>query len=116
MQIVIDIPDKEFGIEIYDKFQDFFNRLKVETKAHLISNTNLVCGAYELETIDMFLKAFNNDTPLPKGHGRLIDISDIEPMSYTVDGGDYYDDYKAIDWEDIEKAPTIIEAESEEEK
>lgn len=52
--------------------------------------------------------------PLPKGHGQLIDISDIEPMSYTVDGGDYYDDYKAIDWEDIENAPIIIEAESEE--
>ena len=64
------------------------------------------------------MNAVANGTLLPKGHGRLIDISDIEPMSYTVDGGDYYDDYKAIDWEDIEKAPTIIEAdtaESEEE-
>lgn len=66
IELVIKIPDKEFGIEIYDKFQDFFSRLKAEIKAHLISNTNLVCGAYELETIDMFLKAFNNSTLLPK--------------------------------------------------
>ena len=58
--------------------------------------------------------AIKNGKPLPKGHGQLIDISDIEPMSYTVDGGYYYDDYKAIDWEDIEKAPIIIEAEREE--
>ena len=50
---------------------------------------------------------------LPKGHGRLIDINDIEWAKYTVDGGDYYDDHQAIDWDDIEKAPTIIAAESE---
>ena len=72
------------------------------------------CKAQE-DAIEIQL-AVANGIPLPKGHGRLIDISDIEPMNYTVDGGDYYDDYKAIDWEDIEKAPIIIEAESEEEE
>ena len=77
MQIVIEIPDKEFGIDINDKFQDFFNRLKAETEHHLKDNTNLVCGNYELETIDMFLEAFKNVTPLPKGHGELKDMDDI---------------------------------------
>lgn len=76
MKITIDIPEKEFGIEISDKFQDFFSRLKAEIKARLISGTDLVCGAYELETIDMFLKAFNDCTPLPKVHGRLIILSE----------------------------------------
>lgn len=58
IELVIKIPEKEFGIDINDKFQDFFNRLKVEIKEHLITNTSLVCGAYELETVDMFLNAF----------------------------------------------------------
>lgn len=65
MQIVIDIPEKEFGIEIADKFQDFFKRLEVETKEHMISGTNLLCGAYELETIQMLMQALANGTPLP---------------------------------------------------
>lgn len=111
MKIVIDIPEKEFGIDIDDKFKDFFTRLRVEINGHLISNTNLVCGAYELETVDMFLKAFNDSAPLPKGHGRLIDISDIEWAKYQKE--ENYIDYEVIDWEDIEKAPTIIEADKE---
>lgn len=111
MQIVIDIPEKEFGVDIDNKFQDFFSRLKAEIKAHLITNTNLVCGAYELETIDMFLEAFNNGTPLPKGHGRLIDIGDIEWAKYHVEKN--YMDYECIDWDDINNAPTIIEADKE---
>lgn len=73
MQIIIDIPEEEFGIDINDKFQDFFQRLRVEIKEHLISGTGLVCGAYELETIEMFLNAFANSITLSKGHGDLID-------------------------------------------
>lgn len=91
MQIVIDIDEK------------YYTDIKNSER----------CGNY---SVLYALDAIRNGTPLPKGHGRLIDISDIEPMSYTVDGGDYYDNYKAIDWEDIENAPTIIEAESEDNK
>lgn len=80
MQIVIDIPEEEFGIDIDDKFKDFFSRLKVEIKQHLMTNTSLVCGAYELETIEMFLNAFNNGTPLPKGHGDLIDRNELKKV------------------------------------
>ena len=109
MQIVIDISDKEFGIDIDDKFQDFFSRLKAEIKAHLITNTNLVCGAYELETIDMFLKAFNNGTLLPKGHGRLIDADEIHFESREFDT---YEDYSRA-FDAIDYAETIVEAESE---
>lgn len=58
MQVLIKIPEKEFGVDIADKFQDFFKRLQVETENHLKSHTNLVCGSYELETIEMFLNAF----------------------------------------------------------
>ena len=78
MQIVIDIPEKEFGIEIENKFQDFFKRLEVETKKHMISGTNLLCGAYELETIQMLMQALAKGTPLPKGHGKLFDENKIK--------------------------------------
>lgn len=64
IELVIKIPEKEFGIDINDKFQDFFKRLRTEIKEHLISNTELVCGAYELETIEMFLSAFANATSI----------------------------------------------------
>jgi hypothetical protein len=69
MQIVINVPEKEFSAEIEDRFQDFFKRFEAETKEHLITNTSLLCGTYELETIKMFLDAFkkmeiitNNET------------------------------------------------------
>ena len=42
-------------------------------------------------------KAVKNGTPLPKGHGRLIDADEL-----PID----------IEWDDIEKAPTIIKADN----
>lgn len=98
MQIVIEIPEKEFATEIEEKFQDFFKRLEVETKEHMINGTNLVCGTYELETIEMFLNAFKNATPLPKEHGRLIDAKDV--------------DNHIIGSVDLRDCPTIIEADA----
>ena len=54
-------------------------------------------------------EAVRNGTPLPKGHGRLIDadainLKDISP----VDGFSVY----GATAEDIDLTPTIIEAES----
>lgn len=82
MQLVIDIPE-EFGIEIENRFQDFFKRLETETKNHMISGSNLVCGAYELETIDMFLKAFNSGTPLSKTIDGLKELSKDHRHNYV---------------------------------
>ena len=39
----------------------------------IISNKFGLSGNYEVETIDMLTEAFLKATPLPKGHGRLID-------------------------------------------
>lgn len=75
MKLEIDIDEKEFGIDIENKFQDFFKRLQAEIQSRLISNDTLVCGVYELETIEMFLTAFKNATieqELKKGHWRKI--------------------------------------------
>lgn len=109
MKIVIDIPEKEFGIDIDDKFKDFFTRLRVEINGHLISNTNLVCGAYELETIDMFLKAFSNSVSLPKGHGDLIDRNDLLECT-DINESAYI---PVINRYEIITAHTIIEADKE---
>ena len=46
-----------------------------------------------------------NGTPLPKGHGRLIDVSDLIPDSDYEDGMFY-----AVSVGAINGAPTIIEA------
>lgn len=67
MQIIIDVLEKEFGIDIKDKFQDFFKRLETETREHINNDTELLCGAYELETIDMFLDVFKEMRIIPKG-------------------------------------------------
>lgn len=111
MKIVIDIPEEEFGIDINDKFQDFFQRLRVEIKQHLISGTGLVCGGYELETIEMFLNAFNNGTPLPKGHGELVYREDVcNELRYMDNNGFITRSVNHV-IEDIKKGvPTIIEA------
>jgi len=46
---------------------------------------------------------------LKKGHGRLIDVSDIEWAKFTTESRFYgYDEL--LHWEDIENAPTIIPA------
>ena len=55
-------------------------------------------------TNDAILEAFCNGTPLPKGHGRLIDADAVYD---DFEHGEY--DFEAA----LEYAPTIIPAESE---
>ena len=82
MQIVIDIPD-----EMYKEIKETFKVLS---------------GSRRSERFDYILfNAVNTGTPLPKGHGRLIDVNEI-PIDC-----DYYD---------VENAPTIIEADKGGEK
>lgn len=71
IDLVIKIPE-DHGIDVDDKFQDFFTRLRFEITRHLTFNTSLVCGAYELETVDMLMEAFAKSTPL-LSRGRWID-------------------------------------------
>lgn len=54
MRVVIDIP-KEFARDYAtDKFRDFFIRVIADI------DYSGVCGRYEEETAEMFLKAFND--------------------------------------------------------
>ena len=54
--------------------------------------------------------AIINGTPLPKGHGRLIDADSLE--DYIKEDADEWDKY-ALAY--VEDAPTIIEADTESE-
>lgn len=81
MKFVIDIPDREFKGEIADHFQDFFMRLQAEIQHRLSSNDTLVCGNYELETVEMLLKSFKNATI--DQEPRWIPVSERLPKPYT---------------------------------
>lgn len=53
MRIEIEIP-KEFEFDYKsDKFKDFFSRVLCD-----ITHGKCLCGNYEIETADMFIKAF----------------------------------------------------------
>ncbi len=59
---------------------------------------------------ECMMYSIKNGTPLPKGHGRLKDVDWIDdncPDYRTEDGAWCYK------WEDIDNAPTIIEADTE---
>ena len=99
MQIVIDIPDDLYeGIERRD-------------------------GALETEYVcDELMKAIDNGTPLPKGHGRLIDADYLRDVILLhnfhgnnknivpyADRRGYRLRQREVD-ESIINAPTIIEA------
>ena len=54
-------------------------------------------------------KAIRSGTPLPKGHGRLIDADEIQ---FENNEFDTYGDY-SMAFDTIDYAPTIIEADKE---
>ena len=59
------------------------------------------------------LNAVKNGTPLPKGHGRLIDADALE-YDITSLESDSDVQFECIDKQDIADAPTIIEADNAE--
>ena len=79
MHIVIDIPEK-----IYEASQ--------------------ILDVKHEDTIQIPLEVIANGTPLPKGHGRLIDVDEI--------AGDGSWDFA----DRLDETPTIIEADKESEE
>ncbi len=97
MQIIIDIPE-----EVYNRCKEY----------------RLQCG--EAEVLE---SAVARGNPLPKGHGRLIDAEKIaNEVNALKDNwnryGNEYENgrYESYDYavDTIEDAPTIIEADKEE--
>ena len=54
MKVVIDIPKDFTGDYIADKFKDFFSRVIADI------DCKCMCGRYEKEIAEMFLKAFDD--------------------------------------------------------
>lgn len=54
MKVIIDIPNDFTGDYIVDKFKDFFSRVIADI------DCNGMCGRYEKEIAEMFLKAFDD--------------------------------------------------------
>lgn len=62
MKLLIEIPS-EFGLDfINNKFEDCFQRLLHDTKDRIKNHDTLLAGNYEIETLEMFIKAFKNAT------------------------------------------------------
>ena len=55
MKILIDIPEEFETDYTADKFKEFFGRV--------IADMDTLCGTYEKETADMFIKAFEDSKP-----------------------------------------------------
>lgn len=98
MKIVIDIDEKTY---------DFINNTSfVEDEGLIIRQTR----EDRKKTMILFdiLDAVRNGTPLPKGHGNLIDINEVIKSLF-----DYCNGKKTIG-QCIDDVQTIIEAEYEE--
>ena len=84
MKIIIDIPE--------DRYKDIQRIASVQLEK------------YNFQTAEQIIA---NGTPLPKGHGRLVDADAL------------YDQYAYADYDfdkTLEYAPTIIEADTESEE
>lgn len=78
MELVIKIPESFEGHFNQDRFKDSFERILEDCK-----HSAILSGIYEFETIEMLIRAFENGTPLPKGHGRLIDADSTLATAWT---------------------------------
>ena len=79
MKLIIDIPT-EFEIDYKgDKFKDFFSRVLCD-----IEKGKCLCGSYEIETTEMFLKAFDESVPMDNLLEDLKKCKSIAPAIAIV--------------------------------
>ena len=90
----INMSNIELVIKIPDKYM----------KGRKVENGSLVC--------EHILEAVYDGIPLPKGHGRLIDADELKKKQFTI-GTSNYCEYDVVSTYEIDKAPTIIEADKE---
>lgn len=85
MHVVIDIPN-----ELYDSIMEIKN---------------------SVESLHGFTKFIANGTPLPEGHGNLIDASQLMTITdIRADGSEV----SYVFYDEIEDAPIIVKADKEE--
>lgn len=87
MKLIIDIPT-EFETDYNgDKFKDFFSRVLCD-----IEKGKCLCGSYEIETAEMFLKAFDESVTM----ANIVEkLEEEKTMAYDKwDGGSSYKAYQ----------------------
>ena len=67
-------------------------------------------GCLSVVYTDEVARAIRNGTPLPKGHGRLIDADELDITSITTDDYSGNEVLDVVLKEDVDMAETIIEA------
>lgn len=120
MRVIIDIPNDFTGDYIVDKFKDFFSRVIADI------DCKGMCGRYEKEIAEMFLKAFDDseeknvcdcqhnsnsreDEPCCRcdsrqnNAGRIRNMSDEELAEFLVGfkntfGEEYEGQISCLDW------------------
>ncbi len=109
-EIVLKIPE-EFEQDFNtDRFKDCFKRVLADCKAWDYSG---ISGAYEHETIEMFIDAFNEAVVLPRGHGRITDMDEaIKCIEEVIDSKEKQYALYLIDWACSKRV--LIESDKEE--
>ena len=88
MKLIIDIPDN-----IYDAIKEA---------------QSIISGQRSGKTLlQILVNSVENGTPLPKGHGRLIDADRLRSM-YSINRANFNTVVGIQKW--VDNAPTIIEA------
>lgn len=90
MQVIINISEEDY-----------------EIMKHNVETYNPLCPLNQEDTVTMIA----NGTPLPEGHGDLIDRDELEP---DTEWDNYYDGFTSYSEMQIRNADTIIEAENSE--
>lgn len=96
-KIILNIPDNEYGVDIQNKFQDFFGRVKAEIETRVKSGDELVCGTYEIETAKMFLNAFKEMQIIPNNatNGDMIKAMFPNVVNSSLDLVDVFNNAKS---------------------
>ena len=96
--------------------------IKIDEKVYNAIMKNYDCNCFSTEVKKCAFKAIHNGTPLPKGHGRLIDENYLlsilrceEYESCTWRSCSDCNREKCIKYCNIVNVPTIIEADTESE-
>lgn len=90
MRIIIDIPEEFESDYKGDMFKDFFSRVLCDIQV------GTMCGNYEKETAEMFLKAFDESIPMDKIVEKLEKAS--KPLGFgLMPDSRYIKEEKAIE-------------------
>ena len=95
MQLVIEIPENRYD-EIHSLKFAMYGLQSEENK----------------QLFYWLINAVQDGRPLPKGHGRLIDADELRIKSIDVNA-EFGNEWWCVDCDDIELAPTVLEADKE---